>query len=118
MVEIAFEQWVAQFIALANGTKLSILMVMIVANFLIGVAISLYTGEFRLTAIADFMKNRIVPYCLGYFTVCLMALVMPAWKVMVPVVWGILLAALLFHILASLKEMGIKIPEILAGKKK
>lgn len=111
------EEYLTQFIALADGTKLSILVAMIAANLILGLAVSIYTKTFRLKAVADFLVSRVLPYVLGYFAVVILAIVIPAWGVAVTIVWGVIILALAGAILAKLKEMGIKLPESLAGKK-
>lgn len=112
------EEYLEQFIVLANGMKLSILVSMIIANLILGIAVSLWKGEFRLKAIADFLLTRILPYILSYFAVVIVAIVEPTWKVAVTIVWGIIILALTGAILAKLKEMGIHLPESIAGKKR
>lgn len=111
------EGYLEQFIALANGAKLSVLVAMIFANFLLGLAVSIYTKTFRLKALADFLLSRVLPYVLGYMAVVVVAVVQPAWKVAVTVVWAVILAALIGAILVKLKEIGINLPNFLAGKK-
>lgn len=111
------EEYLEQFIILANGIKLSILVSMITANLILGVAVSLWKGEFRLKAVADFLVTRVLPYILSYFAVVIVALVEPAWEVAVTIVWGIIILALTGAILANLKEMGIHLPKSIAGKK-
>ena len=106
-----------QFIALADGTKLSVLVVMIFANLVTGVAVSIYTKTFRLKSIGDFLLSRVLPYVLGYFAVVMVAVVQPAWEIAVTIVWAVIIAALAGAILANLKEMGINLPESLAGDK-
>ncbi len=112
------EQYIEQFIALVNGTKLSILVAMIFANLVTGVAVSIFTGTFRLKAIANFLLTRVLPYILSYFAVGVIAIVEPCWKAAVTVVWGLIIAALAGAILTNLKEMGISIPDFLGGEKK
>jgi len=111
------ELYLEQFIALANGTKLSVLVGMIFANLILGIAVSIYTKTFRLKAIADFLLSRVLPYILSYFAVVVVAVVEPTWEIAVTIVWGMIIAALAGAILTNLKEMGIKLPESLAGKK-
>lgn len=111
------EACIGQFIVLANGVKLSILVAMIFANLILGLAVSIYTNTFRLKAVADFLVSRILPYILSYFAVVIVAIVEPAWGVAVTIVWGVIIAALAGAILAKLKEMGISLPDVLAGKK-
>lgn len=111
------EQYLEQFIALADGVKLSVLVAMIVANFLTGVAVSIYTKTFRLKALGDFLLTRVLPYVISYFAVVIIAMVEPAWGVAVTIVWGVIILSLAGAILANLKEMGVKLPDSLAGKK-
>ena len=112
-----FEQYLTQFIALADGMKLTVLMAMIFANFIIGCAVSIFAGEFRLKAIADFLYKRILPYIISYAAIVVVAVVQPAWEVAVTIVWAVIIAALVGAILGNLKEMGINLPESLAGDK-
>ncbi len=109
------EQYIEQFVALANGTKLTILVAMIFANLITGIAVSIFTGAFRLKKVADFLLTRVLPYVLSYFAVVFVAVVEPAWQPAVTVVWGVIIAALAGAILANLKEMGINLPDFLAG---
>jgi len=111
------EQYLEQFVALANGTKLSVLVAIIFANVVLGLAVSIYTRTFRLKAVADFLLSRVLPYILSYFAVVAIAVVEPAWKAAVTVVWGVIITALVGAVLAKLKEMGIQLPDFIAGKK-
>jgi phage-related holin len=111
------EEYIANFIALVDGTKLSVLMGFILGNLTTGIAASIYRREFRLKALADFMFRRILAYVVAYFGVAIIALVEPAWKDLVTAVWGILLATLLGHILGNLREMGVPIPISIAGRR-
>lgn len=110
------EQYIEQFIVLIDGTKLSVLAAMIFANLATGIAVSVYTRTFRLKAIADFLMTRVLPYVLSYLAVGAVAVVEPSWKTAVMVVWALIAAALAGAILTNLKEMGIKLPDFLAGE--
>jgi hypothetical protein len=111
------EQYIEQFISLANGIKLSILVAAIFANLVTGLAVSIFTGAFRLKETAGFLLTRVLPYVLGYFAVCFVAVVEPAWQPAVTAVWAVIIAALTGAILANLKEMGINLPDFIAGGK-
>ncbi len=108
-------EFITQFIALADGVKLSLLAVLVAANFLTGVAVSIYTKTFRLKEVGSFLCTRILPYMVSYAAVCAIAVVEPGWKVAVTVIWGVILLALIGAILTNLKEMGINLPDSLAG---
>ena len=111
------EGYIQQFITLLDSAKLFTLFAMVLANLVSGIAVSIYTKTFRLKAIADFLLSRILPYVLGYMTVGIVAVVQPAWSMAVTVVWAFILLALAGAVLANLKEMGISLPEALAGNK-
>ena len=112
------EQYLEQFVALVNGTKLTILVAMVFANLLTGIAVSIYTGSFRLKLVADFLVSRVLPYLISYLAVGVVAVVEPSWKAAVTVVWGLIIVALAGAILTNLKEMGINLPDFLGGEKK
>jgi hypothetical protein len=107
-----------QILGLADGTKLAVLVALIAANFFGGLGVALYTKNFQLKKVADFLVSRVIPYVLGYFVVVFLVYVEPSWAIAIPVVWGIIVAALVGAILAHLKELGINLPDILAGDKK
>ena len=112
------EGYLQQFIEVANSAKLSVLVAMVLANLVTGIAVSIYAKAFRLKQVADFLLSRVLPYILSYFAVAIVAVVEPTWKVAVTVVWGLILLALAGAILTNLREMGIKLPDFLAGEKK
>lgn len=106
-----------QLIVLVDGTKLSVLAAMIFANLLTGIATSVYSRTFRLKAVADFLVTRVLPYLLSYMAIGAVGVFEPAWRPFIAVVWGLIIAALAGAILANLREMGVKLPDILAGEK-
>ncbi len=110
------EYYLTQFIQLADGAKLSILVGLIFSNLLTGVAVSIFTGTFRLKEVGGFLLTRVLPYILSYFAVAAVAVVEPGWQPAVTVVWGVIIAALAGAILTNLKEMGISLPDFLAGE--
>ena len=111
------EQYLEQFIALANGAKLSILVAMVSANLLTGIAVSIYTSTFRLKLVADFLVSKVLPYLVSYLAVAIVAVVEPSWKAAVTAVWGLIIVALAGAVLTNLKEMGINLPDFLGGEK-
>ena len=111
------EQFIEQFVDLANGFKLTVLVGLIFANLVSGIAVSIYTKTFRLKALGNFLFSRVLPYVLSYFTVVIVAVVAPVWEVALRVVWGLIIATLAGAILSNLKEMGVNLPESLAGNK-
>jgi len=109
------ENYINQFIALVDGIKIVLLMVLITGNFISGLAVSIYTGTFRLKMVADFMVSRVLPYILAYIAVGIVACIEASFEAYVTAIWGIISLALIGAILTNLKELGINLPDILAG---
>ena len=109
------ENYIQQFVGLVDGVKLSLLMALIIANFLIGLAVSIKTATFRLKELGLMLRDRILPFILGYFAVGLVGLVDQTWQVAVPVVWGIIILTLAGAIIQNLKELGVNLPDSLGG---
>lgn len=109
------EGYMTQFVALVDGTKLSILVAMILANFILGIAVSIKSKTFRLKQVADFMVSRVLPYILGYFSVGILAVVEPSWQLAVTIAWGVIILALVGAIITNLKEVGINLPDSIGG---
>lgn len=110
------EGYTQQFIGLVDGVKLTVLMALIVANFLTGLAVSIKTATFRLKELGDLLRSRVVPYILGYLAVGVVALVDATWQPAIMVVWGIIVLTLGGAIIQNLKELGIKLPNVLGGE--
>ena len=102
--------YVQEFINLVDGAKLMALMAMIFANLALGLAVAIKLGKFDLKQIAGFLSSRVLPYVLGYFSIGLVAVVEPSFRMAVPVVWWLILATLVGAIVANLRELGIEIP--------
>jgi len=111
------EEYLCQFVQLANTAKLATLVSLILANLIAGVAASIKTGEFRLAALADFMLKRIVAYILGYLSIVVVAVIQPEWRAAITLVWAFIVAALVGHLLGNLKDLGLPIPERFTKKK-
>lgn len=96
-----------------NNDQVRSILFLIAANVVAGVAASLATRTFRLSALADFAERRLIPYLLGYVTVRLITAVMPEWEVFANVVWALILAALIGHIVGNLQAFGLNPPAAL-----
>lgn len=106
-----------QFIALVDGTKLTVLIALIAVNFILGLAVSVKSKTFRLKQVADFMVSRVIPYILGYFSVGILAVVEPSWQHSVTVAWGVIILALIGSVITNLKEIGINLPDSVGGNR-
>lgn len=111
------EDYIAQFIAMVDGFKLTLLGALVLVNFLMGIAVSIKSKTFRLKQVADFMYTRIVPYLVGYYSVGILAVIEPSWSAWVTAAWGVIILALAGAIIANLKEIGINLPDSVGGNK-
>lgn len=107
--------YIQQFIGLVDGVKLTLLVAMILCNFITGIAVSIKNKAFNLKEMGDFLLTRVLPYLVGYFGVGILALVENSWTWAVTAVWAIILATLVGAILQNLKELGVTIPSSLGG---
>jgi ABC-type uncharacterized transport system permease subunit len=109
------ENYIAQFMALVDGVKITTLMSMIFLNFILGVAVSIKVGNFNLKKMGEFLYTRILPYVVSYFGIGVVCTIDKQWQPALIATWAIILAALLGAVLQNLKELGINIPGVLAG---
>lgn len=108
------EQFIEQFVELANTSKLTVIVSLITANLVLGIATSLYTKMFRLKKVGDFLLTKVLPYILGYFVVVIVAIANPTFQIAIPIVWGIIVASLSGAILANFKHVGFNLPDVLS----
>jgi phage-related holin len=109
------ENYIQQYVALVNGVKLTLLMSLICANFLTGLAVSIKTGNFALKQLGQFMYSRVLAYAVAYLGVGVIGLVDTSWAWAVTATWALILATLVGAILQNLKELGINLPDSLGG---
>jgi len=107
--------YIQQFVALVDGVKLTLLIALILCNFITGIAVSIKTKTFNLKGMGDFLVTRIMPYIVGYFGVGLLALIESSWAWAVTAVWAVILATLVGALLQNLRELGISLPGSLGG---
>lgn len=107
--------YVQEFIDIVDGAKLTLLVALILGNFVTGISVSLKNKSFRLKAMGDFLISRVIPYLVGYFGVGILAIIESSWSWAVTAVWVVILATLVGAILQNLKELGISIPASLRG---
>lgn len=91
------------------------------ANVLIGISYALYSQEFRLAQVGDWLYTRALPYIGGAGAVQLVLLtVPPQWSGLSgglsTVVWGFVLLSLLGRVLYYARAIGIPIPALLTDK--
>ena len=109
------ETYIANYISLIDSARLTVLMSLIGANFLTGIAVSIKTGNFALKQLGQFMYSRVLAYAVAYLGVGVIGLVDASWAWAVTATWALILATLVGAILQNLKELGVKVPDSLGG---
>ena len=91
------------------------LLGLMLANVMVGIAVSLYTKTFALGQVADWTLTKAIPYLLGAGAVKLVLLTVPeeyigGFQNLGDGVWLFGIAAIVGQILGNLKKMGLPIP--------
>lgn len=104
--------------------RVETILILIALDLALGVIASVKMGNFRLSFVADFARNdvlgKVLPFAViyaGYKYAGSVDLVIPGLdlEVIMNGVWVIVLAALTGSLLGSLKNLGIGLPEEVAG---
>jgi hypothetical protein len=106
-----FRQWLLEF---AHDTKVHIALFLVAADFLLGVTAAFRKGNFRMSYVADFLRNDVIGKLVPYFVFYVLALVAGQVDVVIPGLdFGIiagaayvtLVAAMTGSILNSVREI-------------
>jgi hypothetical protein len=114
-------QWLITF---ASDEKVQILLLLLVADFILGVGAAFKQGTFRLSYTADILKRDFLGKVLPYFGVYVLALVQGHENLVIPgldfglfagAAYALAVAAMVGSILNSLAGLGLKLPATIAG---
>ena len=106
-----------QLIQSIYGTQeVRYLVALIAANVGLGVVGAIGKGAFDLTRLADWLRTRAVPLLGGYGAAVLLSRAQPELAALATAAYVTVVATLLGHVLGSLREFGIPLPDALAGR--
>lgn len=103
--------WLRTF---AGDTKVHIALLLLILDFIFGIVAAVHKGTFRLSYLADFLKNDVLKL-IGYFTFYSAALVAGSVDIVIPGLdfgvlagsaYAILVAAFTGSIFASIRDLG------------
>jgi hypothetical protein len=106
------QSWLSQF---AHDTKVQAIILLLIADFVLGVAAALKKGTFRFSYVADLLKNDVLGKVLPYFAFYVLALVAGNFKIVIPgldfgliagAAYALVVAALGGSVLSSISELG------------
>jgi hypothetical protein len=115
-------QWLVEF---ADDTKVHILLLLLVADFALGVGASLKPPvTFRLSYVADLLKRDLLGKVIPYFAVYVLALVQGNEDLVIPgldfgliagAAYALAVGAMAGSILNSAAKLGLSLPTVVAG---
>ncbi len=116
------QTWLHTF---ASDTKVHVALLLVLADFVLGVGSALKRGSFRLAYVADLLKNDILGKLLPYLGFYILALVAGGIKIL-PIpgldfgflagsAYVVLVTAMTASILNSAKELGVPVVKSLPG---
>jgi hypothetical protein len=104
-----------QYVALVDGFKIITLIVLIIADLVLGIIVAAKAGTFKLSKIAQFLNTTVLTLIGGYFIVGFIALVEPSFSAIVIASWALLDITLIGSITGKLGALGIPMPKILSN---
>lgn len=106
------ENFIAQFLALVDGIKLTTILILIVIDLIMGVIVGIKQGKFQLSKVGNFLNTSVLYFLGGYLLLGIVAVAEPAVDtVIVTSAWGLLDLTMIGLILAKAKKLGISIPD-------
>lgn len=91
-----------------NNYQMRIFGILLGVNIGFGMLAAIYTGQFKLWKLADFLK-RMLCYGGAYSLVKVAAMAETSFDKVATAVWAFIVATMVGHILANLKELGLPI---------
>ena len=88
------------------------IVILVVVDVILGIIAALTKGDINLSQLAKFMKKNVLPYILGFAVIELVAQAWPAYAMIVPVVFIIIVIALAASILGNLGKLGLPVPKM------
>ena len=103
--------FIKQFISLVNGTKLLIMVILVGADFLLGVLLALKKGEFSLQKLSGFLETDVLYQLGGYFVSGFVGVVMPQFADIVLLTSSAFIVSMTASALSKIKELGLPVPK-------
>lgn len=98
--------------ALATS-QVQTIVLLIMADIVLGVVAALLKKEFVLGKLAGFMKRGILTYVFGFAVLSITAAALPSLAIVLQAAYVLIILALLGSILDNLGKLGLPIPKIL-----
>ncbi|MBU0476599.1 phage holin family protein [Patescibacteria group bacterium] len=100
-------------IALFGTSQIQTIVLLLMADVVLGIAAALMKKEFALSKVAIFMKKPVLGYVFGFAVIGMVAQALPALAIIETVVFVLIVLALLGSISKNLGKLGLPVPAIL-----
>ena len=100
-------------IALFGTLQMQIIVILIAIDVVLGIIGGIVKKDLVLGKLANFMKGPVLAYVLGFAVIEMVGQALPKLALIVPVVFVLIVIALLSSILKNLGRFGLPLPAIL-----
>ena len=103
----------SELIALFGTFQMQIIVILIAIDVVLGIIGGIVKKDLVLGKLANFMKGPVLAYVLGFAVIEMVGQTLPKLAYIVPVVFVLIVIALLASILKNLGRFGLPLPAIL-----
>lgn len=102
-----------EMISLFGNYQMQIIVILLLADVVLGIIAALVKKDFALSKIALFMKGPVLGYILGFAVIEIVGQALPVLALIVPVIFVLVAIALLASIIRNLGRLGLPLPGML-----
>ncbi|MDP1538469.1 MAG: phage holin family protein [bacterium] len=104
----------SELIALFGTLQMQIIVILIAIDVVLGIIGGIVKKDLVLGKLANFMKEPVLAYVLGFAVIEMVGQALPKLALIVPVVFVLIVIALLASILKNLGKFGLPLPKVLS----
>ncbi|MBU2635125.1 phage holin family protein [Patescibacteria group bacterium] len=103
----------SDIIVLFGTIQMQAIIILIAIDVVLAVIASLVKKDFAFRKLANFMKGPVLAYVLGFAVVGIVGQAIPYLALVIPIVFVLIVIALLASIIRNLGRTGVPLPQIL-----
>ena len=100
-------------IALFGTFQMQLIVILLAIDVVLGIIAAIFKKEFVFGKLGNFLKGPVLAYVLGFAVIEMVGLALPKLAYIVPVVFVLIVFALLASILKNLGKFGLPLPGVL-----
>lgn len=102
-----------EIISLFTNYQMQAIVILLVADVVLGIIAALIKKEFVLRKLGKFMKGPVLAYVFGFAVIELVGQALPSLALIVPAVFVLVVLALLGSIIRNVGNIGLPLPKFL-----